>query len=82
MLPLVSVIMPAYNGEKFIEESIKSIIAQTYCHWELIIVDDCSTDNSLDIVAKYNDEKVLDKILDTNKVTSIPSKIINTTIKY
>lgn len=58
MLPLVSVIMPAYNGEKFIEESIKSIIAQTYCHWELIIVDDCSTDNTYNIIQTFKEKRI------------------------
>jgi glycosyltransferase involved in cell wall biosynthesis len=51
--PLVSVIIPCYNGEKFIAEAIESVINQTYENWELIIVDDGSTDNSKEIVKKY-----------------------------
>ena len=47
---LVSIIMPTYKCGKFIEESIKSIQAQTYQNWELIIVDDCSGDGTVDIV--------------------------------
>jgi len=43
---LVSVIMPTYNCGKFIEETIKSVANQTYKNWELIIVDDCSKDNT------------------------------------
>lgn len=50
---LVSIIMPAYNCEKFIEKSIISVINQTYKYWELIIVDDCSKDNTLKKVNKY-----------------------------
>jgi teichuronic acid biosynthesis glycosyltransferase TuaG len=51
---LVSIITPNYNSEKFIEQTLQSIIAQTYENWELLIVDDCSTDKSLDIIEKYS----------------------------
>jgi glycosyltransferase involved in cell wall biosynthesis len=51
--PVVSVIMPAYNAQQFISSSIESVIAQTYTNWELIIVDDGSTDKTSDIVRKY-----------------------------
>lgn len=51
--PKVSVLMPVFNGEKFIEESISSVINQTYDNWELIILDDESTDNSWHIIEKY-----------------------------
>ena len=50
---LVSVIIPCYNGEKFITEAIESALDQIYQNWELIIVDDGSTDNSKNIVQKY-----------------------------
>lgn len=49
----VSIIMPAYNAEKYIEESIKSVLAQTFSNWELIIIDDGSTDLTSTIVKKY-----------------------------
>lgn len=48
--PLVSIVMPLYNCASFIEQSIHSVQAQTYKHWELIVVDDCSTDNSVAII--------------------------------
>ena len=47
---LVSIIMPSYNTGKFIGEAINSVIDQTYINWELIIVDDCSSDNTDKIV--------------------------------
>lgn len=50
---LVSIVMPSYNTEKYIAESIESVLAQTYPYWELIIVDDCSTDASDAAVAPY-----------------------------
>lgn len=52
-MPLVSVITPAYNTESLIRETIESIMAQTFTDWELIIVDDCSTDRTADIVREY-----------------------------
>ena len=52
MSDLVSIISPSYNCEKFIGKTIDSVLAQTYENWELIIVDDCSTDNTDAVVAK------------------------------
>ncbi|MBL4707510.1 MAG: glycosyltransferase [Flavobacteriales bacterium] len=51
--PLVSVIMPAYNAEKYISESILSIINQTYRNWELIIINDGSTDQTSQIIKEF-----------------------------
>ncbi len=53
MSELVSIIMPSYNTGRFIAESIHSVMAQTYTNWELIIVDDCSTDNTKEILSLY-----------------------------
>ena len=53
MEDLVSIIMPSYNVEKYIRESIESVLLQTYTHWELIIVDDCSKDRTLEIAQEY-----------------------------
>ncbi len=51
--PLVSVIIPNYNGSKYLESTIISITKQSYENWELLIVDDCSTDKSLEIINKW-----------------------------
>lgn len=53
MNELVSIIMPSYNTADYISESIKSVQAQTYTNWELIIVDDCSTDNTDEVVGAF-----------------------------
>ena len=50
---MISIVLPTYNGEKFISESIDSILNQTFKDWELIIVDDCSTDNTAALVDSY-----------------------------
>jgi len=57
---LVSVIIPIYNGEKYIEATINSVITQTYKNWELIIVNNGSTDNSLSLASKFaqQDERI------------------------
>lgn len=57
--PLVSVIMPVYNAEAFVAEAIESVLAQTYPHWELIIVDDGSTDASPEILKRYTDPRIV-----------------------
>ena len=51
--PLFSVIMPNHNKGKYIKEAIESVLVQTYPHWELVIVDDASTDNSLDVIKTF-----------------------------
>ena len=51
--PLVSIITPNYNCERFISQTIESVLAQTYKNWEMLIVDDCSTDKSYEIACEY-----------------------------
>lgn len=50
---LVSVVTPTYNSERFINETIESVLNQTYTNWEMIIVDDASQDNTVNIIKKY-----------------------------
>lgn len=57
MYGLVSIIMPAYNSAIYIEESIRSIQAQTYTNWQLLIIDDCSTDQTVEVVNKMCKDK-------------------------
>lgn len=56
MSELVSIIMPSYNTARFIKETVDSVLAQSYTNWELLIVDDCSTDNTDDVVAQFSDD--------------------------
>lgn len=51
--PLVSIVLPVYNGARYLPESLASVVAQTYPHWELVCVDDTSTDATPDILAEW-----------------------------
>ncbi len=67
--PLISVIVPVYNHEKFIGETIESVISQTYQNWELLVVDDCSSDKSWEIIQGYAQKDSRIKVFrnETNK---------------
>ena len=56
-LPLISVIIPVYNGETTIEETVNSVLGQTFTDFELIVINDGSEDSTLDILARINDLK-------------------------
>lgn len=72
MNKLVSIIMPSYNTGWFIKETIESVQAQTYSHWELIIVDDCSNDSTDEIVKEYLvDERIRYIKNDTNSGAAV-----------
>lgn len=54
--PIISIITPTYNAEKYIEETIDSVINQSYTNWEMVIVDDGSTDGTVNIIRDYQDK--------------------------
>lgn len=58
MNPEVSILIPTYNSEAYIAQALESIFNQTYCNWEIILVDDASTDSTLEIVGNFNDERL------------------------
>ena len=59
LAPLVSVIMPTFNGERFLEETFSSIFEQTFTDYEVIVVDDGSTDRTREILARYADRLII-----------------------
>jgi glycosyltransferase involved in cell wall biosynthesis len=77
---LVSIITPTYNSEKFISETIQSVLNQTYQNWEMIIVDDCSTDNTKVLTEEWSkkDTRIKSIALTTN---SGPAKARNAGIE-
>lgn len=56
--PLVSVIMNCYNGDRYLANAVNSVLEQTYSNWEIIFWDNLSTDNSLDIIRRFKDERI------------------------
>lgn len=70
--PLISIITPMYNAEKYILETIQSVLRQTYQDWEMIIVDNKSTDKSREIVKSVNDDRV--KLIDLGYNSGGPAR--------
>lgn len=73
MEELISIITPTYNCGKFIGETIESVLNQTYQNWEMIIVDDCSTDNTRDVVDSYiaRDGRIKYHLLEVNSGAAV-----------
>lgn len=69
--PLVSIIMSVYNAESLIDESLNSILNQTYSNLEIIVVDDCSTDSTTESLKKYKDDRLTIIYNDINKGLTI-----------
>lgn len=71
--PLVSIIIPCYNAQSTISQTIESVINQTYKDWEMLIIDDCSSDNSGEIIKKYVSRDIRIKYFQTPAPTGSPS---------
>lgn len=56
--PELSIIMPLFNSERYVGVAVESLLSQSYGDFELIIVNDCSTDGSLEVLRKYNDQRI------------------------
>ena len=56
--PLATVVIPAYNQAKFLAQTIQSVLNQTYPNYELIVVNDASTDNSANVILEFNDNRI------------------------
>lgn len=78
---LVSIIMPLHNSAKFMKEAIESVLAQTYSNWELLIIDDASVDDSLQIAKKYEEIDPRIQVLVNKQSIGIPSVPRNIGIK-
>ncbi len=74
-MPKVSIVLPTYNGEEFLSNSIESVINQTFQDWELIIVNDCSTDNSLSIAEDYVKKDNRIKIINNDENKKLPESL-------
>ena len=57
-MPKISIVIPVFNGETYLKESIESVLSQSLTDWELILVNDCSTDSSLAIMESYHDSRI------------------------
>lgn len=73
--PLISIILPCYNGEKYLSQSIESCLNQTFKNIELIIVNDCSTDNSLSIASQYAQKDNRIKIINNLENKKLPASL-------
>jgi glycosyltransferase involved in cell wall biosynthesis len=78
----ISVVMPVYNGEQYLRESIDSILSQTFRDFELIIVDDGSEDHSVEIIKSYNDERIRLITMPHNFIDSLNTGISEAKGKY
>jgi glycosyltransferase involved in cell wall biosynthesis len=71
--PEISVILPVYNGAAYIAEAVKSILEQTFANFELIVIDDCSTDNTLEVLSEFRDERL--RIIDKRQNSGITDSL-------
>ena len=71
--PLVSIVLPVYNAEKTLSASIRSILRQSYTNWEMIVIDDGSTDNSVDLASSYSDPRI--RVIADRKNLKLPARL-------
>ncbi len=74
-MPKVSIVLPTYNGYKYINEAIESVIKQTYVDWELIIVNDCSTDDTFNVIEDYAKKEKRIRIINNEKNKKLPESL-------
>lgn len=79
MAPTISVVMPVYNAEKYLEEAVRSVLNQTFTDFEFIIVDDASTDDSLKLLKTFKDDRI--KVLQ-NKNNKGITKSLNKGLRH
>lgn len=75
MWPIVTIVLPCYNGAGFLAKSIDSVISQTFTDWELIIVNDCSKDNSLEIMQQYAEKDSRIRIINNEHNLKLPGAL-------
>lgn len=75
MTPTVSIVLPCYNGAGFLAQSIESVVCQTFADWELILVNDCSKDNSLEIMQDYAARDARIRIIDNEHNLKLPGAL-------
>ena len=73
--PLISVGIPFYNSEKYLADAIKSVLAQTFQNWELILVDDGSTDNSLETAREFEKQDSRIRVISDGKNKKLPARL-------
>ena len=72
---MVSIVLPVYNGEKYLKEAIDSILSQTYRNIELVVVNDCSTDKSLCIIKEYMEKDDRVKLVNNETNQKLPKSL-------
>ena len=77
--PLVSIAIPCYNCAPFIDNAVRSVINQTYNNWELLIIDDGSSDNSLEIIRQYKDSRI--SVISDGNNKGLPARL-NESIRW
>ncbi len=74
-MPIVSIVLPCYNGARFLRPSVDSVLAQTFPDWELVIVDDCSTDGSGEIADEYAAQDKRIRVIHNQKNHTLPGAL-------